>query len=413
MNLTEPILLTIADDLDAISRIEAIPNILEVVCRMTGMGFAAVARVTEDRWIACAVRDEIAFGLRPGGELKVETTICDEIRASGLLVVIDNASEDEIFCNHPTPKMYGFQSYISVPIYRSGGRFFGTLCAIDPKSARLNTPQTIGMFKLFADLIAFHLDAQERVQVTEAALKDERNTARLREQFIAILGHDLRNPLNAISSGALVLQRMSLGDDATSVVATVQRGAVRMTELIDNVMDFARGQLGDGIPLVRVEVNLEAVLEQVLDEARIIWPDREIQQEIVLGSVACDGARIAQMFSNLLANALTHGDPDGPVRVRAHDKDGYLELSVANLGQPLKPELIDRLFQPFSRASAEPGQEGLGLGLYIASEIAKAHGGSLQVSSTSKETCFTFRMKCTQSDGAPVRLEARPAGISR
>jgi GAF domain-containing protein len=105
------------------------------------MGFAAVARVTEDRWIACAVRDEIEFGLKPGGELKVETTICNEIRASGDRVVIDHVSQDEAFCRHPTPAMYGFQSYISVPIRRRNGAFFGTLCAIDPRPARLNTPR--------------------------------------------------------------------------------------------------------------------------------------------------------------------------------------------------------------------------------------------------------------------------------
>src|SRR3712207_3917381 len=97
-------------DVAAIARIHAVPMILEVVCRTTGMGFAAVARVTEDRWIACAVRDEIAFGLQPGGELKVATTICAEIRNSGEAVIIGHVAEDEAFCRHPTPTMYGFQS---------------------------------------------------------------------------------------------------------------------------------------------------------------------------------------------------------------------------------------------------------------------------------------------------------------
>src|SRR4051812_45768883 len=105
-------------DVAAIARIDAVPTILEAVCRTTGMGFAAVARVTEERWIACAVRDEIAFGLGPGGELKVATTICDEIRDSGEPVVIDHVAEDESFCGHSTPALYGFESYISVPIRR-------------------------------------------------------------------------------------------------------------------------------------------------------------------------------------------------------------------------------------------------------------------------------------------------------
>src|SRR6478735_2587755 len=102
------------DDVSAVARIDAVPTILEVVCRVTGMGFAAVARVTEDRWIACAVRDEIQFGLKPGGELKVETTICHEIRQSHKAVIIDHVAEDQTFCGHHTPAMYGFQSYISV-----------------------------------------------------------------------------------------------------------------------------------------------------------------------------------------------------------------------------------------------------------------------------------------------------------
>src|SRR5471030_1385321 len=96
-------------DIAAVGRIGAVPTILEVVCRTTGMGFAAVARVTEDRWIACSVRDDIAFGLAPGGELKVETTICDEIRQSREAVVIDHVAEDSDYCGHATPALYGFQ----------------------------------------------------------------------------------------------------------------------------------------------------------------------------------------------------------------------------------------------------------------------------------------------------------------
>jgi signal transduction histidine kinase len=385
---------TFAEDLAAVAQIDAVPKILEVVCRTTGMGFAAVARVTEDRWIACAVLDQIEFGLQPGGELQVRTTLCDEIRGSGQPVVIDHVAEDVDFCGHPTPKMYGFQSYISMPIFRSDGRFFGTLCAIDPRPARLKTPETVGMFRLFADLIAFHLDAQDRLKISEEALLDERQSAELREQFIAVLGHDLRNPLAAIDAGATVLGKMPLGEQAKPVVALIRRSAARMAGLIDNVLDFARGRLGGGLSLVQtVDSGLETVLEQVIAEMRTAWPDRDIHAEIVLSRpVVCDSARIAQLFSNLLGNALTHGDPAGPVRVQARSGDGGFELAVANHGEPIPPETRARLFQPFSRASDRPGQQGLGLGLYIASEIARAHGGLLEVASSAEETRFTFRL---------------------
>lgn len=254
-------------DVAAVSRIEAVPRILEVVCRTTGMGFAAVARVTEDRWIACSVRDEIEFGLQPGGELQVETTICNDIRQSREPVVIDNVGEDDAYCRHPTPAMYGFQSYISTPIILPDGRFFGTLCAIDPRPARLKTPETIGMFKLFAELIAFHLDAIDRLASSEANLLDERRTSELREQFIAVLGHDLRNPLAAIAAGAELLQRTPLNKRATGIVRLMRNSITRMSGLIDNVLDFARGRLGGGLTLSRdADEPLEPILNQVIAE---------------------------------------------------------------------------------------------------------------------------------------------------
>ena len=156
------------EDVVAISHIPVIHKILEVVCRTTGMGFAAVARVTDDKWIACSVRDEIEFGLMPGDELKLETTICNEIRRKGQAVIIDHVANDETFRNHQTPAMYGFQSYISVPIVRQGGEFFGTLCSIDPQPHKLNNVETIAMFKLFAELISFHLNAVDYSTINPA-----------------------------------------------------------------------------------------------------------------------------------------------------------------------------------------------------------------------------------------------------
>ncbi|WP_132250483.1 ATP-binding protein [Methylobacterium segetis] len=163
-------------DILAVENIPAVPTILDVVCRTTGMGFAAVARVTEDRWVACQVKDDIAFGLQPDGELKVETTICHEIRQSGMAVVINHVAEDQAYCGHPTPAMYGFQSYISIPIVLPDGTFFGTLCAIDPKPAQLDRPEVVGMFKMFADLIAFHLDAHARL-ASSAAVERSREAS--------------------------------------------------------------------------------------------------------------------------------------------------------------------------------------------------------------------------------------------
>jgi signal transduction histidine kinase len=380
-------------DIAAVQGISAVPRILEVVCRSTGMGFAAVARVTEQRWVCCAVRDEIAFGLVPGGELELETTICHEIRQSHEAVVIDHVAEDAAYCGHHTPAKYGFQSYISMPIILADGSFFGTLCAIDPRPARLNTPQTIGMFKLFAELIATHLEAADRLAASEARLLSERETSELREQFIAVLGHDLRNPLASIAAGVRMLAKPGSRDDSGAILGLMQTSVARMSALIDNVLDFARGRLGGGIALSRSERSLEPVLDQVIAEFRASAPEREIETYFGLTqAVDCDRGRIAQLFSNLLGNSVTHGSAANPIHVRATTQDGAFELSVANSGEPIPAEAMDRLFQPFYRVSERDSREGLGLGLYIASEIARAHGGTIGVASSPEETRFTFRM---------------------
>ena len=209
-----------------------------------------------------------------------------------------------------------------------------------------------------------------------------------------MLGHDLRNPLAAMDAGAKLLLKAPLDDRSASVVSLIQRSCTRIAGLIGNLLDFARGRLGGGLVLNRVaESRLGESLDQVVAELRAAWPDRAIRMETALDRpVFCDRDRVAQLFSNLLANALTHGAAGGPVEVRARSDDGGFELSVANPGEPIPPQTIDRLFQPFSRRADGMPNAGLGLGLYIASEIARAHDGTLSVSSTESETRFTFRM---------------------
>ena len=387
-------------DINGVGRISAVPTILEVICRTTGMGFAAIARVTDERWIACSVLDEIDFGLKSGGELKVETTICHEIRQSREAVVINNVAEDPYWCNHATPRLYSFQSYISMPIVLADGSFFGTLCAIDPRPARLQTPEIIGMFRLFAELIARHLDSSRKLAASESALLEERATSELREQFMAVLGHDLRTPVRGISCFADLLRRTSLDDRALHLTQVIKDSATRMNALIDNLLDLARGRLAGGLPLTcDASEPLEPVLRSVIAELRASMPDRAIETHFALaGPIYCDRGRIAQLFSNLLSNALTYGVASEPVRVRAIRHPAFMELSIANAGEPIAPAALKHLFQPFYRNGVSQHREGLGLGLYIAHEIAIGHGGTLEVESTAQETRFTFRMPLSRSD---------------
>ncbi len=393
-------------DIDAVGRIDAVATILDVVCRTTGMGFAAVARVTDDRWITCAVKDDISFGLVPGGELEVKTTICDEIRQSREGVVIDHVAEDPDFRAHHTPLQYGFESYISMPIIREDGTFFGTLCAIDPKPAKLKNPETIGMFKLFAKLIASQLDAEDKLALVNHSLDVQQRESELREQFIAVLGHDLRGPVAAISGGMNLLLRENPNEKSASVLGMMQNTVLRMSSLIDNMLDFARGRMGGGIKLLRTpEFPIEATLNQVVDEMRSANPGRKIETAFdAIGEISADHDRIAQLFSNLLANAVTHGAPDEPVRVTALLRDRQFILSVSNGGRPITGDEMADLFQPFHRRRHGANRQGLGLGLYIVSQIAEAHGGKMLVASSDKETRFTFTMPAD----APNLVSATP-----
>jgi hypothetical protein len=383
----------LAKDIAAVARIDVVPTLLQVVCKVTRLGFAAVARVTDDRWIACAVHDEIAFGLAAGGELKVATTLCDQIRDTREPVIIDHVARDAIYREHPTPKMYGFESYISMPIILRNGEFFGTLCAIDPRPAALRSPEIEGMFRLFAELIAFHLDAQERLSRSDQALLDAHRGTELREQFIAVLGHDLRSPLSAISASAAVLQKSNLESKAANIAVLIRRSADRMAALISDVMDFARGRLGGGISVAALpRVQLVPVLEHLVAEVRASFPDRQIESDFNLTrAITCDAGRIAQLAANLLSNAVAHGNPSMPILVEARIVLNSLELSVSNEGPEIPEHIRKRLFEPFYRAAASR-QEGLGLGLYIAAEIARAHGGTMGVDCEGGHTRFTLRM---------------------
>lgn len=144
-------------DVAAVQRIPEVESILAELCELTGMGFAAVARVTADRWIACQVLDKIEFGLDAGEELAIKTTICDEIRDSGRGVFINDVDADPAWRTHHTPVLYGLKSYISWPIFRGDGSFFGTLCAIDPVS-RTGLAALVPQMEAYAQIIADELD---------------------------------------------------------------------------------------------------------------------------------------------------------------------------------------------------------------------------------------------------------------
>jgi phosphoserine phosphatase RsbU/P len=315
----------------------------------------------------------------------------------------------------PLLRMQGYFDEVALDLIKKDGASFPVLVNAAERTGADGQPQFIRMTVFNAtdrrryerdllrardELKALTATLEERVAkataaqlLSDKALSSHRVDAELREEFIAVLGHDLRNPLAAISAGTILLHKTKLDERAQSVLILMQKSVGRMALLIDNILDFARGRLGGGIVLTLSAQPLEPTLHQVVDELQSTHPETIIKAEFALTkSIVADPVRIGQLFSNLLGNALTHGDTDKPVTVTAKTENEYFELAVCNAGAPIAEAAMERLFYPFSRGQIRPSQQGLGLGLYIASEIAKAHGGTIEVSSDPDLTCFTLRM---------------------
>jgi signal transduction histidine kinase len=381
-------------DIAAIQGISAVPTILETVAATTGLGFVCIARVTRDTWTTCAVLDKLGFGLRVGDGLDVATTLCAEVRDTEKAVIIDCVSTDDVYCDHHTPRIYGFQSYISVPVFRSTGEYFGTLCGLDPKPANLSAPSVTSSMALFAQLISMQIASEQHLSDTHRLLQDERETSELREQFIAVLGHDLRTPLGSIIGGIDIAKRHTSDIALLPVLDRIGRSAQRISALVDDVVDFTRGRMGGGISLdLRHEKHLDLVLDLVIEELRGLYPDRSIDAELQPNiNLLCDAGRIGQLLSNLLKNALVHGDPRQPVYVTAVLNNGVFQLSVTNAGPRIPEETVSQFFKPFWRGSERSTHEGLGLGLFIVSQIAQSHHGEVSVVHTDSTVTFNFIM---------------------
>lgn len=383
-----------SEDVALIGRIEAVPNLLKVLCDSIGLRFAAVARVTDTQWTACAVEDRLGTGPQVSGQLPLHTTLCDEVRDTHRTIIIDHASTDPLYCDHHTPRLYAFESYIAVPLFFPDGRLFGTLCAFDPLPRPLKDGPAVAVAESFARLLSSLMEAQDRQQHTEQALLMEQDAAELREQFIAVLGHDLRNPLFAMSAGAELLLRRGQDERTTAVLRNILTAGERASKLVADVLDFARGRLGGGINVNLAPcLDLSSTLRHVVGELQSIHPERHVALTMGdIDGVTCDPQRIAQLVSNLASNALTHGDKAGTVTVSAQRGEAGLTISVHNPGPVIEGLTLLKLFQPFRRGRTHSsGGSGLGLGLYIAQQIAVAHGGRLEVTSTAQDgTLFSF-----------------------
>jgi signal transduction histidine kinase len=229
-----------------------------------------------------------------------------------------------------------------------------------------------------------------------AATEERARDQRFREMFVGILGHDLRQPLSAVVTGAALMQKRDL-DMMPAQRRTLDRilsAGQRMAKMIDQILDLTRARLGGGIPVYPQPADLRTMVRRVVDELRAAHPERSIDVSFEgRTDGAWDADRLEQVVQNLLANAIAHGDKERTISIRVEDHVEDIHIVVHNYGPPISPALVPVLFDSFRQASRPKRGEGLGLGLFITREVVRAHGGDVTVSSTEAEgTSFMVRL---------------------
>ncbi|WP_312252192.1 GAF domain-containing sensor histidine kinase [Stenotrophomonas sp.] len=387
---------------------------LDLACQLTGMRVALVGEITDAHWRAVQSVDRAGLGISNGMVLDINKTFCKDVKAQQCPVWFADAHAHPDFQHSPVPGLYGFRSYISVPITLADGSIFGTLCTLDPLPRPVDESH-VAALTMLARLVAAQIDAVHShdadAELIDGLKRDgtsrdvklaesEHNNAELlrvgkeREEFIAVLAHDLRNPVQAIRAGADLLSLGALSVAQQKVLEHINDSTDRIAELIDVTLDFARGRLGTGIALKLEDwSDLSGVLAVACREAMRAYPQRRCEVDLQLPPVfRCDGARLCQLLANLVINAAVHGTAGEPIRVTGRSEGDGLCIEVANAGVIPQAQLA-ALFEPFSRPQEKRLDSGLGLGLYIASQIAKAHGGTLSVASASDSgTVLTLRL---------------------
>lgn len=209
-----------------------------------------------------------------------------------------------------------------------------------------------------------------------------------RNIFLGILGHDLRTPLSAILLGADVLLRTNdLGARPIKIASRIYTSVKRASQIVGDLLDFTRSQIGHGIPLKKEQMDIQPVCERIVEESRTVHPEADIHLTCsgrVVGEF--DGARLEQVFSNLIGNAIQHGAGCDPVTVTLDSHGGILQFSVHNTGSPIPEEVLPFIFNPMGRYAQEMVTDNgpyssLGLGLFIVSQIVESHGGRVEVTS--------------------------------
>jgi PAS domain S-box-containing protein len=251
---------------------------------------------------------------------------------------------------------------------------------------------------------------QRALAAERAALAEKSRVQEFQERFLAILGHDLRNPLASIHVGAGILRQRTTDPAAKRIVDRIHSSSERMSRMIEQILDLTRARLAGGLELDRRPLDLRDVIAGVVEELRLLHHSRTIPFHCPPLPGLWDPDRLGQVFSNLVGNALAYGDPATPVTIEGRIEGRLVTVAVHNQGAPIPPELQATIFNPFRRGredSRTSKTTGLGLGLYISREVAVAHGGNIDLRSSLAEGT-TFRVILPAQESRTQTNESEP-----
>ena len=289
---------------------------------------------------------------------------------------------------------FGISSTIHVPITRAGSPF--AVIVFAAAGTRRYNEHDLAFAEELARRASTAMHNAELFQTAKKERARAEEAAELRERLVAVVGHDLRQPLASIDMRLEVLRRESKDPEFLEDLDGLRASSRRMSRMIQQILDFTRSRLGGGLELVFAPMDLREALVPIVEELRAAHPSATIQLQCPKLRGAWDRDRLEQVFSNLIGNALAHGDPDKPVTVTAGAEALRVWVQVHNEGPPIPQELQSALFNPFrmgERSSRSPA--GLGLGLYISNEVVHRHGGQIEIRSTAVEgTTFRVVLPC-------------------
>lgn len=405
--------------IEDIAGIPIVPRILELVCKTTGLRFSAVARVTDSSWTALAVADNLGFGMKPGDAMQLDDTLCSQVQLYEKPIIIDDVDTDDDYCNHRIPKEFGFRSHVSVPIIRSDGSFFGTLCAIDPEPRLVSDEKAVALFTFLAGLIAEQLDTIDILKTKSRDLDDQLSIARNLESLVQshtaelkrnvrelarsnkelrdfgyVASHDLQEPLRKIQTFMAYIASSDAGNFSEKgqlYFNKVNHAVDRMRQLIDDLLSYSVVQ---NVPSNLEQVHLGSIVKEV---------EELLSEEILSRNARLDVGELCgiegypfqlrQLFQNLIGNSLKYASPERApiIEIKATTVTGhethpdleqdkvYCKISVRDNGIGFDQKYAKKIFEVFQRLHGKLEYSGTGIGLAIVRKIVENHNGYIGV----------------------------------